>query len=336
MALSFSIQLVWPLASLNTVAMGYEFIEPEHLFMALLKFSELKPGEMEPLLINKENLPALLDEQKALRKMFQECGFNIPEDTTKWRRDLRAKMGPGEFKDNRRKIVHRSDLSRSLCEHAVEVAATAGVSAWQGVHLAIALMENPQGSLAEILRDVNLSLPKLVETPLLDKYGSILIPSAACFDRRKPSDAAARVVLEFIEHKTAAALLLIENGGRRADEVVTEVAALLEMSGRRRRFVRIDLRALESSGPGIARLLTALFAESARTKAVLLLENPAELFDDDRNKAARDALVKAIEAEQTCCIFTAVETAISCWYKEQPWRRLLQVVWLKKRPELPF
>jgi len=39
---SISIQIVWPLAAQEAVALEYEFIEPSHLFLGTLKFAELE------------------------------------------------------------------------------------------------------------------------------------------------------------------------------------------------------------------------------------------------------------------------------------------------------
>jgi hypothetical protein len=336
MELGYSIQLVWPLASGEAVESGYEKIEPEHLFNALLKFVELGGRDLQPLLKDQATLSKMLEEQEAVIKVLHDRGLSIPKDTTALRRRLRGLMGRGDARPDGKKMVHRSDASRVLCKRAEALASAAGASSWQGAHLAAALLEKPQGRLAEALKTANVEPPKPVETKLLDRYGSSLNPGSAAPTGQETADPAVKVVLENLQSAAGCGLLLIEKGGRPALELIREVAALPAPEGKQRRFVRIDLTRLECSGAKGSGLLAGLLEEAARVEAVLYLEGLPELLEKGEGHPDPAALEQALADKQVCCVLTADEAAYQERLTKQPWRRLLKPVWLHSLPKLPW
>lgn len=338
MELSYSIQLVWPLASREALESCHEHIEPEHLFNALLKFAELAAGDLEPLLKEKAILNILLKEQAEIRGILEESGLSVPTDTTTLRRKLRGMMGRGEFKHDRRRFVHRSDAAKQFCRRAEELAKAAGKAAWQGIHLAEALLEKPEGHLAEALKAANVCKPAAVQTPLLDRFGSNLLPDAGSKEAVSgdwPADPVSKVILESIRNETECALVLIEKGGRTAREVVWEAAALLRPESRIRRLVCLDLARIEGEESQTPGILGRLVEEASGARAVLFLEGLAALIEKEDDGAG--LMVRALEEKRLRCLCAVDEESYRLHLEnKQPWRKLLQPVWIHPAPKLPW
>lgn len=332
----YSIQLVWPLASVEAVCMDYAQIEPEHFFNSLLKFVEQHETSLAQLVREKRYLEDLIKEQETVRAVIGSWGLVIPDDTTTLRRGLRQKMGRGNYKHERQNIVHRSEISRRLCQRAEEIATNEGASSWQSFHLLAALLEEPQGHLAEVLKNTGAVKLELVKTPLLDLYGS-KVESAKTYNKNDQSvDPAVRVVKEAIDQETRRSLALIEKGGLSPYDVICTVVALLDAEGRRKKFIMVNLSDIKTAAARKPGLLSNLLAEASRINVILCIEGLGNALEISGEKFNVTSLAKALENEQLCCICILDEATYNSLLKTQAWVRLLQPVWLQPRPELPW
>ena len=331
---SFGIKLVWSLASREAMESGHERIEPGHLFNALLKFVELNSANLEALLKDQGLLPALLEEQKKSRTLFQERGLAIPQDTTPLRRRLRQIMGSGGVKHDRQSIVSRSEDSRQVCRRAEELAGADGSSIWQGVHLAASLMENPKGPMAEALKAGKADPPKPghnAATPLLERYGRSWSPARPAASPPQISHPAVKVVLLSIQRERDGHLVLVEAGGPTALGVMGEVAALAGPDSGV--YVRVDMASLARDWSQNPSLLESLFKEAAGAKAVLYLESLTGLLQKGFENPVVAALERILAQKDVRCIAGVDKTAyLALFPKKSPWGRLFRPVWLHLLP----
>lgn len=331
----YSIKMVWPLARIEAVVSGYENIEPEHMFNALLKFAELSSTEMELVFRNGEYLKVLLEEQADVKKVLEKYGFSVPVETTSARHHLRELMGHGGFHHNQN-IVHRSDASRRLCQKAEELAMAAHKSTWQGAHLAEVLLKSPEGYLAQVMISKSSAAPsKLEEAEILYHYGTVISPASAAGAGQKPTDPAVKVIIESLQNERESSLLLIEKGGRSGMGLIKEAAGINTRENNVL-FIRLNVDALldsEENNPGI---VERILKEAARTQKILFLENLQLIFEKGGENRGVVSLEQSLAEKQVRFVCTTDEASYHKWFAKRPWRTLLHPVWLEPLPELPW
>jgi|GEM_PF-2493135 len=329
----YSIQLVWLLASYEAVNTAYENIEPEHFFNALLKFIELDESDIEKLVRDQSQLIAIRDEQKIVSQQFGSWGLRIPEQTTALRRSLRQNMGMGNFAHQRYNALHRSEVSRTICKRAEEIATDEGASSWQSIHLLAALLERPQGKLAEAIDTAGIGEVGSKITPCLDQLGVKLEPANPNWAIEASILPAVNVVMDAVIHKKSIAL--INKGGPRPYSVISAVNTQLKVDGKSKRFIKIILSELKAAADQKPGFLSNLLAEASQTNIILCIECLAGEADDEiRFNTA--SLEKALSNHELCCISILDENTYIELKKTQTWLGLLQPVWLAPRPELPW
>jgi hypothetical protein len=328
----YSIQLVWPLASFEAVNTAYEHIEPEHFFNALLKFIELNESDIAKLVRDRTYLEAIRDEQKVVREQFGGWGLSIPEQTTALRRSLRQNMGVGNFAHQRSNALHRSEVSRTICKRAEEIAADEGAPSWQSIHLLGALLEQPQGNLAAAIQTAGIGEVRSKKTPFLDQLGVKLDAQTNCAIEGNILPAV-NVVMDAVIHKKSIAL--INKGGPRPNSVIRAVITQLKTEGKSKRFVKIILSELKAASDQKPGFLSNLLAEVSQTNIILCLECLASELDDNM-EFNTVSLERALSNHELCCISILDEDKYIELKKTQTWLGLLQPVWLEPRPELPW
>jgi ATP-dependent Clp protease ATP-binding subunit ClpA len=231
-----SIQLIWPIAAQEAIVADFEFIEPPHLFNAILKFSELRKDQIESIAKEKEAVKVFLSERDLLCSKLEETSIKVPGNSTPIRRKLREKMGKGTKPYNGQRIIHRSEASREICKKAEEIALAEGRSNWHSIHLLQALIEEPSSQISEALDDAGvLNLIPKQETPIIDKYCKNLCSEAEIYQADKESDTidsllkdpVCKVVIDSIKSLPPRNTFLIHNGKRSPTEIMQNIARLI-------------------------------------------------------------------------------------------------------------
>ena len=86
-----SLDVIMSLAANEAVAADFDEIRPEHVFMALLKYSELNPRQLRGILGLGQAMDALAEELDEIKRILTEQGI----DSTGLRREIRKKLGRG-------------------------------------------------------------------------------------------------------------------------------------------------------------------------------------------------------------------------------------------------
>jgi hypothetical protein len=108
MRLSSATELIWQIAAIEAVAAKQQFIEKEHIFIALCKASEIDKIDDK-----------MRAELEAVDEVFE--GANL--DKVKIRRHLRKVVGIGGY-EHKEGVIHRSKGCKEVFSKAEELAET--------------------------------------------------------------------------------------------------------------------------------------------------------------------------------------------------------------------
>lgn len=155
---AMSARIVWPLAAEEAMARKFEYIEPLHIFIAILKFSELDHNALAPKASDKVSRDAFRKERDELRAKLAAHRIDVPEGTKSIRKALRTRLGDGGFRAQSGWVIHRSESSRSITETAESLARKAGRRTVHANQLLDALLNSGDSVLLEVLQDAGASL----------------------------------------------------------------------------------------------------------------------------------------------------------------------------------
>src|SRR3989338_3955696 len=113
--LSHGLNLTWQIAASEAAYTNHQFIEKEHIFIALCKVSDLL--ELEEIK-QIEDMERMKRELKQFDKLFVESHI----DRKNLRRHLRAIYGQGNYQHTE-KVIHRSEECKRYFERAADLAA---------------------------------------------------------------------------------------------------------------------------------------------------------------------------------------------------------------------
>ena len=182
--ISIGLSLAWQIAASEAAHTQYELIEPGHLFIGLCSLEKVLL-----LRLPEDEAKSLQAEWSAVVALFAQ--FDV--DPTAIRRELRERIGRGNFADESRRKISRSPASRAAFEHAEKLAA--GAATMTARHLLAALLEDEDDLVATVLKEKGVEIAALraaaLATPspakvpvgerasLLQKYGKDLVQLAS-------------------------------------------------------------------------------------------------------------------------------------------------------------
>lgn len=156
-----SVAIAWQIAVIETGQANLEFIEKEHIFIGLLKVSEvietairgkidLKIPEAELGIVREEILP--------LEGLFSHFGLDIIE----LRRSVRGLIKRGNCTQKER-VIHRSEACKKCFKRADEIAMTRHAFSLRLLHVFEAIMEEPGEIIKQVISRFNLECETLRE-----------------------------------------------------------------------------------------------------------------------------------------------------------------------------
>ncbi len=144
--------LVWQIAAIEAADSHYEFIEPEHFFVALCKLEGFaNVTRLRSLGVPESQVSTVEAEIDLLMGLFQRYGVK----TTMFRHELRQTLGDGGFRppaDAEDIVLHRSENSRKAFEIALKIAQKRNADQLAIFHLLAGLLAVPSGSLTKWLQ----------------------------------------------------------------------------------------------------------------------------------------------------------------------------------------
>lgn len=141
-----TIDLIMNIAAEEATSTEYQTIEPEHLFMAILKLSEFPPEDAGRELQDDDLARLLQDELKSIKAILREASV----DSKRLRRSLRKKMGNGGF-PFQGGTIHRSSETKRLFDLAAALAAQMRSPVLNVSHLLVLILKKPTPRIAELL-----------------------------------------------------------------------------------------------------------------------------------------------------------------------------------------
>ena len=161
MELSFGLQMVWVLASQEAIVAKFEHIEGEQLFIALLKFSELKQNQLQVLGQMPGITSILSEEKKSLSSNLAHYGIKVPEYSKPLRRLLRKNMGYGHYLSIGRKKIHRSNKAKEVFLKAEEYGKSEKSETVTSLHLLKAILAFSSPVIKRTIKELGINLSKV-------------------------------------------------------------------------------------------------------------------------------------------------------------------------------
>ncbi len=271
MKMSPATELVWNMAAHEAVLAKAAEIEPDHIFMALLKLADVEDPSISALAGDPQTARALAAERNHVRSLLDQR--SIPYTAT--RRQLRQALGQGSYV-HQGDVIHRSQESRRLFARAAQLVPQ-GSQVLEAQHLLQALLLEPTPAMRAVLQggagEAGEPAPQGAATPVLDRVA------------REPEGEAPleavwgpplQVLTLALQRTEAVPILLVCEAGVPLGALV---AAAAQGARGQVRLLSVDLAGLFDGGEEDG--LAALLAEAAEAPGVLpfidLVSPPAPL-----------------------------------------------------------
>jgi ATP-dependent Clp protease ATP-binding subunit ClpA len=341
-----SIQIAWPLAAQEAIIADSKFIEPAHLFLAVLKFAELEERQIEQVVANPAFTGPLLSERDDIRTRLHEHSVVVPSASRDIRHRLRNLFGKGGHPYDGQQVMHRSHVSREICRNAEDIARSANSLQWCALHLLDALLQSSAREVRDILAEAGISGPRAAETPCLDRYGRNISAMAAERQRgnalgKEPApatDPVCKVVIEDILRNQRNSVLLIQTGKRSPREIVESIAERFASDSgpvRARRIIEIEIsmgawRTKSTSPVELESRMRAMFLEATEARNVVLFLSEFHRYLEPATGANySDMLVELLSKGRVPCVGGVdAEHYHSYVEKDHKWRKLIRPVWI--------
>jgi hypothetical protein len=335
MKISVSMELIWQLASQETVSADLEEIGPNQFFAALLKFAEIPAEEVERYAPGADVAGQVVSDVQAVRVCLQSR--SIP--STEIRRRLRELCGRGNHKYEGG-LIHRSKEGRDILDLSARIALESRTEMLAPLHLLQTLLVSPTMEIRQVLSGGQLpGAAALKRTPLLDKYGTDLRKTAAqAEDCPKQVESHARAILQVLVSGVRKGLLLIGENESEAMQAVRQTARLMETGScpsALKACRLVDLSGLRETyhGRDWIEPMQALFAEADGYEMPVWLVLPSilPLWKDERQEAWLNLLKTSLSGRSVrwiCGLASSVYS--SCIAKESEWKHRVHPMWISQ------
>jgi ATP-dependent metalloprotease FtsH len=145
MRTSPSLEVIMNLAAFETVSANFADIEPEHILMGVLKFSEFGDIPANALIGGRTVQETFQSEVRDLRRTLNDYGI----DSTQLRRKSRAVMGDGGS-PYRNGVIHRSMEAKRIFSSASQICIEERAGELNSIHLLKAVIANPTDRLVSL------------------------------------------------------------------------------------------------------------------------------------------------------------------------------------------
>lgn len=145
--LSIGSSVAWQIAAVEAGSAQHQYIEREHILIGILSLEKKIKYDLE-----KSEAQAAHDLQVEYNTLLEVLGgFEI--DPAKIRRDVRQRMGKGNFK-HVEKVIHRSEACKKIFQRAIELARDSKEISC--LHLLSAILEDPGRIIGSVLKPLGI------------------------------------------------------------------------------------------------------------------------------------------------------------------------------------
>jgi ATP-dependent Clp protease ATP-binding subunit ClpA len=262
-------------------------------------------------------------------------------ESTKVRRELRAKMGQGNSPFGGGK-VHRSAASRKIFDDAARLADDKGSDSFGARHLFDALLALPTPLIIQVCGDlVGVKEGTLGNTPLLDEYSKNLMKLAS--EGKLPQvagwNAQCKVLIETLKQSDKGCVLLVSDNDTVVQSVVfAAVHTLMKnpndvWSKKVRIFDLTSSELCSLSNNQTVEIFTKLFNEAGSLENVILFV-PAIIHSSSSKPTDNwpDFLQKVLSKYSFKCICRLDPAAYQKFVKNDlSWKRIANFIWIHDR-----
>lgn len=342
MKVSATIELICQLACREAMAAEYKEVEPEHFFMALLKFTDTPLSDWEQLGAGTEAVRVLSADVSALR---EELG-NRNIDSGMLRRELRTILGRGNTPYQGGQI-HRAPASRDYFDKAARLAGDAGSDVLMGRHLLLTLLEAPTPSMAQVLASAGARKGEsAVQPPLVFLYehgkdlNRLVTEQKLAQDKERLAEA--KVTLRVLGQNQRNSVFLVSDHLEAVRKTVfTAVRCLsasdIPVSLKNKRFIDLsEIGGRTTKSKAAADLLERLLNEATAVPGIVLFL-PAAGYRSQKMPGWTEAL-KVMAAHGKVQFVARLPSELrTIVEKDQGWKRVVQVISLarEKMNEIP-
>lgn len=331
MKLSASTELLWQLAGKEAIAAKFKEIEPEHFWMALLKFAELPVEQTEKIAAGAEAAKQLAADVRTLRDALAKRNI----DCTRARREIRAKLGQGKHAFDGGQI-HRAPASRDLFDAAARMADEMNEVITPN-HLFQALLIAPSDYVREVLGEAaQASKLPLANTPLLNEHHKDLNDPSGHWQEREVEKNA---LVQALAQPKCRCVFFVSDNDRHVSSVVFNLAHTLSKCAETLKDHPVfNLVALKPAGQGENELLDLwerLFAEATGTHKAILYIPPLEMSEESRVREWLHVVKEWLGKGGFRCVGRISPEVYLKWIKPDPaWRSLSQSMWIQRESQM--
>lgn len=329
--MSVSIGIVMELAAREMIAAKFKDVGPDHLFAALLKFSELPPPRPEGSDNTKDGVQEIVSDINALSQEIASRAI----DSTTVRRAIRAAIGKGDVEYGGGPI-HRSDSCRTLFDRAAALAESQRTDVLGPIHLLLVSFEDPTPAMVTVMGHIGQTAKRKREkTPLLDEAGEDLSQSNP--------DTTAKISQHYKVHTQALRSVLAQRNiscvflASDEAEIIRSIcaAAALEMAGmdcpqsiKGKRI--IDVSRSDRSSSAQTDWVKQIIEEASRIQDSFVLLPPitSKLPQPDKWLS----LLQSYLAPAKVCVICQISPSLyqEIVQRDLSWKRISHVIWLDK------
>ena len=339
MKLSVSVELVWQLAAREAMAGEFREIEPEHVFAAVLKFSEMPPQLMGNLGVDADVAALLTSDVQAVRQEILSHSI----DSTSVRRQLRTLLGKGG-NPYTGGALHRSQSSRNVFSTAATLAEESHSETLAAVHLLKALLASPTSAMNQVLSPSSSPATQSPKSlPRIDAHGRDLskLATEGRIDSGTRRQAECKAILQSLQQANRKSILLITNHDEAAHAVVCSVASAMAGKESRkplagRRIIDVtSVPELLGADPGSQQVAVELLSEAASAPEVLLYlpaigttcsNTPRQSYESFLKSHLRNGAVQ-------CIVRTTPDVYEKLAKSDKTWKSMVDVFHIRETPD---
>lgn len=157
--LSIGSSLAWQIAANEANAGKFQLIEKEHILIGILSLEKLLMLRPEKSGLRQQDYHTLQLEYDFIANLLHESEI----DTTQLRRQLREKMGDGNY-EHTENVIHRSKVCKGIFNRSQELAVSS--SEISCIHLFAAIMDEPKGTINHVIHAIGNEPSVLLERTL--------------------------------------------------------------------------------------------------------------------------------------------------------------------------
>jgi ATP-dependent Clp protease ATP-binding subunit ClpA len=333
MNISLSVTIVWQLAAQEAIRSKSSQIEPDHYFLALLKFSELERNQLSDICQDSSDLDSIISEIGITAEILAK----VVDNSKIARRTLRAKLPQGNSIQAEGPI-HRSNSSRSLFAKAADlVNQQPDIDQLQVSHILTIILMSPTPAMTKFLslQPVKPQILKRNTILFCERWGTDLLRSCDRHARIEDNKRNAEVIvlINVLSRPDKISSVLISNNTTDFDAVLSDLTEDIRCKIAPAELLcksYVDIRNIETDKDpdyNADALLKALLNEAAIQSDLILISNISPFISRGHNNL--ELLKKMLESRSVHAVFLSTAAEYYALLElDKRWARRLHPIWI--------